>query len=436
MRLLIIFISFIATVNANAQIQWEELSPMPERVTNNAVTAATVNAVLYVYSFSGLDSTKACGNNHLRSFRYNTETDIWETIAPLPDDLGGKIAAGASTIKNKIYIIGGYHVSNSCGEISSAKTHIYDPEANAYLADGAPIPVAIDDQVQDVWRDSLLYVVTGWSNNTNVVDVQIYNPSTDEWLEGTPIPNSADWRVFGGAGMIIGDTIYYIGGATYTCTFANCFPPTTFFRRGIINPNNPTEITWEGSENPAAQGYRMGATTFNGKGVWIGGSDITYNFDGIDYNGSGGVAPLGRVTFLDPANDALMQFSNQIPKIMDLRGVAKISENEVIICGGMEEGQSVTNKVFKITLDDLTNVRNPVIDVRHVVYPNPANAYVEIYLEGVFDLQIIDINGRGVVNQRIRGGERVDVSHLQRGIYFLYLRERGEIVGFEKLVKQ
>ena len=64
---------------------------MPERVSNNAVTVATVNGVPYVYSFSGIDSTKSCDGDHLRSFRYNTESNEWERIADLPDGLRGKI---------------------------------------------------------------------------------------------------------------------------------------------------------------------------------------------------------------------------------------------------------------------------------------------------------------------------------------------------------
>ena len=43
------------------------------------------------------------------------------------------------------------------------------------MPDGADIPKAIDDQVQAVWQDSLIYVITGWSNTTNVVDVQASN---------------------------------------------------------------------------------------------------------------------------------------------------------------------------------------------------------------------------------------------------------------------
>lgn len=85
------------------------MAPMPMAISNNAVTAATVNGVPHVFSFSGIDSTKIFSGISLKSFRYNTQTDSWDTIAPLPDTRG-KIAAGASTVKNKIYIIGGYYV--------------------------------------------------------------------------------------------------------------------------------------------------------------------------------------------------------------------------------------------------------------------------------------------------------------------------------------
>ena len=57
----------------------------------------------YGDSFGGIDSSKIWSGIHLRSFRYNTQADTWETIPALPDTMG-KIAAGASTIKNKIYI--------------------------------------------------------------------------------------------------------------------------------------------------------------------------------------------------------------------------------------------------------------------------------------------------------------------------------------------
>jgi len=59
-----------------------------------------------------------------------------------------------------------------------------------------------------------------------VVDVQIYNPRTDVWMEGTPASNDSEWFVFGASGTIVGDRIYYLGGAKYTCVTNTCFEPS------------------------------------------------------------------------------------------------------------------------------------------------------------------------------------------------------------------
>ena len=170
-KYLILLLFFPAITFSQTGWTWTELNSMPERISNNAVTqgidgSGNVN----VYSFSGIDSTKLYSGINLKSYRYNVTTAIWDTIASLPDGQG-KIAAGASTIKNKIYIIGGYYVNANGSEVSSAKVHVYDPVTNNYLLDGVDIPVAIDDHVQAVWRDSLIFVVTGWNNNNNVPDV-------------------------------------------------------------------------------------------------------------------------------------------------------------------------------------------------------------------------------------------------------------------------
>ena len=105
--------------------------------------------------------------------------------------------------------------------------------ANRFLADGAPIPVPIDDHVQAVWRDSLIYVVTGWSDTRNVPNVQIYNPTEDKWIEGTSVPTGVQFESFGTSGTILGDTIFYYGGAS----FGFRFPVQNTLRKGVIDPS-------------------------------------------------------------------------------------------------------------------------------------------------------------------------------------------------------
>lgn len=314
---------------------------MPMPISNNAVVAAKSAGTDYVYSFGGITSGKTHEDIVTDSYRYNTNTDSWESIPSLPDD--PKIASGASVVKNMIYVIGGYHVAANGTEVSSDKIHRFDPETNTYLEDGAPIPVPIDDQVQAVWRDSLIYVVTGWSQDINVIDVQIYNPTTDEWLEGTSLPTSHNFRSFGSSGVILNDTIYYFGGARIAANF----PVQANFRKGAINPDNPTEIEWTQSViNPDFVGYRMAATVYDQKVFWIGGAEVTYNYDGIAYDGSGGVSPANRAIVYDSETGEMSSYDMPYP--MDLRGIADVSDSKKYLVGGMSNNQMVSAACWEL----------------------------------------------------------------------------------------
>ncbi len=414
---------------------WQELPPMPEPVSNNAVVAGTVGDVPYVYSFAGIDTTKNHDGIHLKSFRYNTQTAIWDTIGPLPDPNGGKIAAGASQVGLFIYIIGGYHVASNGSEISSDKVHIYLPLTDSYLADGAPIPIPIDDHVQAVWRDSLIFVVSGWSNTTNVPDVQIYDPHYNTWQVGTSTPNTADYKVFGGSGEIIGDTIYYAGGARPTFNF----PLGTPFRKGYINPNDPTDITWEAANNPLALGYRMGVSTYEGEVLWFGGSDISYNYDGLAYTNNSGVPPLDRILSYQPTSGALLEEVGVLPPVMDLRGIAKTAPNHFIIAGGMTTNQQVSNKVYQIIRTDFVGVETVDFDGENKlavrVYPNPSASTTSQYVVSNYagQLSIYNVAGKAILQQPILAEERVSIGKLDKGIYCLGVRsEVGE--SYQKLI--
>lgn len=424
---------FLAPWLYGQAVQWELLAPMPEPVSNNAVAMAMVEGVPHVYSFAGIDTSRDWYGIHLKGFRYNTQTEVWDTIPPLPAPMGGKIATSASVVKNKIYIIGGYHVASNYNESSSNKVHIYDPEANAYLPDGMAIPFPIDDQVQMVWRDSLIFVVTGWSNTNNVANVQIYDPAADSWMAGTPVPNNNNWKVFGGSGVIVGDTIYYAGGAR----FGSNFPATSYFRKGFINPDNPMEINWEGFETPAAQGYRMAAGVLDGKPFWLGGSDVTYNFDGIAYNGSGSVSPQGRLTFYDPASGALGQLEGQIPATMDFRGLAQIGPNQFILAGGMQAGPEVSGQVLLVTIAKLTGSTDEPSDPKApplFVFPNPTFNQLQVNYPHTAQLDILNSAGQVVLQSTIQGPSQVvDISQLRAGLYFVLLRLEGQLIGWEKI---
>ena len=424
----IFYLLFLFPIFAHAQ--FTELAPMPERVSNNAVVAAGANGQTYVYSFAGIDSTKIWSGIHLKSWRYDVANDEWAALPDVPDPEGGKIAASASVVKGKIYLIGGYHVASNGNEASSMKTHVFDPAANAWLPDAADIPLPIDDHVQAVWRDSLIFVVTGWSNTGNVANVQIFNPAENEWTAGTPVPNQSNFKVFGGSGAIIDDTIYYAGGAK----FAGNFPASAHFRKGIINPDSPTEIEWSGWAETNAKGYRMAAVASGGKAYWLGGSEVTYNFDGIAYNGSGGVPPLGRILAYDPATNGIFPNNGNMPPVMDLRGGGQITENQVVIAGGMEAGQQVTNRTWLIDIGNITAVDDKSESGFPVKYfPNPAAGSLTVEAAGEYYLKIYGAHGKLIFQHMGFEKTEVETSGWESGNYWIELarkdgrRETGQV---------
>ncbi len=410
--LIALFITFYG--HSQTAWTWTELDLMPKRISNNAVAFGSDNDYDYVFSFGGIDSTKIHSGITKQAFRYNLGTSTWDEIAPLPFTLSN-IASGASTVKNIIYIIGGYHVEESDSEISSNEIIRYDPSTNSYLPNGAEIPVPIDDHVQCVWRDSLIYVVTGWSNVTNVPNVQIYNPALDNWTAGASTPNNNLFKAFGASGEIIGDTIYYYGGAS---TGFN-FPAQKRLRKGVINAANPVEITWtELGEGPNTL-YRSAALTTANSIFWVGGSATSFNFDGIAYNGSGGVSPLTQISRYDHTTGNWFAGEGAPYGVMDLRGVAQTTPTTWVICGGMEEDQEVSQRTFLLTYDPVVgsiNTENKqsqitIID-NSIVLSEPAKQIALYSLDGKFvqeislnDLQLpIDLKGAYIINVHFDNG--------------------------------
>ena len=336
MRCLVLFmlVNFQLTL---AQSRW-----LPEPVTNNAVVALKKNGLTVFYSFCGLDSTKTWSGVHNKIFRFDPASGHSSSIGKLPDI--GRLAAAASAIGNKAYVVGGYAVFESGKEKSSDRLFIFDPTTEG-VTQGAKLLLRIDDHVQGVWRNKLLYVISGWSDSLNVNAVQVYNPKIDQWALATALPNEAGAKVFGGCGAIAGDTIYMLGGAT----FAKYYPPSRSFYKGVIDANNPLNITWiNAGQYPGEHRYRSAAMVHGHQVYFIGGSDKTYNYNGISYAEQKPIAPNSTILIY---NQQTGKFRLQATPqgVMDLRGAMFDSKGNMYTMGGMLPGQRVSKEVRLIT---------------------------------------------------------------------------------------
>lgn len=402
-----------------AQWTWTPLAPLPMPTANHAVCAGQVAGIWNVYAFGGITTGLTNADIHRSAFRYDVDAAMWTALPDIPDTLG-KIASSASVVGSTVYVIGGYHVFNGAPfELSSNKVHRLDLLTDTWLANGASVPVPIDDQVQAVWHDSLIYVIGGWSNTTNVPNVQVYDPALDQWSVGTPLPNTNLYKAFGASGTIIGDTIYYFGGAST----ASNFPAQDKLRIGVIDPLQPTGIDWlpviTGGLGPR---YRSACAVVDGAPTWIGGSATSYNYDAVAYNGSGVVEPA---TLIQQWNGgAMVDAATTLPHIMDLRGIGEIGNNSFILAGGIGQAQAVLHSTWLLTYT-ATGVEEHDGLVLHAA-PNPTEGQLSVFLPQALErsqFTLHDATGRAVLQGTQRGGVlRVDLSDMATGLYVLLVR--------------
>ena len=236
--------------------------------------------------------------------------------------------------------------------------------------------IATDDHVQCVWRDSLIYIITGWSNSGNIPNVQIYDPANDTVLAGTSTPDNNDYKAFGASGVIIGDTIYYGGGARDIGNFE--IQPK--LRIGIINSNSPDSISWSFSTDSAVNIYRSGAAIFNNNPIWIGGAGNSYNYNGIEYGTGNGVNPLDNIVQYQTSSGQFSIDTGIGLNIMDLRGVVQIG-TQYFIAGGMDTGQLVSNKLYRIEYIVPPGISEGIQkSAEFHLFPNPATTSFEIFV--------------------------------------------------------
>ncbi|PWH85761.1 Kelch repeat-containing protein [Brumimicrobium oceani] len=413
MRILILFslclFSFLG--NSQGNWTWTKLSNLPISTSNNAVVHAKAADGKAVYSFGGISGTLSSSEIHQRVFKYDVSQDLWLEMDAIPDT-SGKIASAASYVNDKIYIIGGYHVEANGTETSSEKVHIYNPITDVFEADGNPLPIPIDDHVQAVWRDSLIYVISGWSNTGNVPDVQIYNPELNSWTMGTPTPSFSFYPSFGASGYILGDTIFYFGGAK---DFPS-FEATNVLRKGIIDKNDPTQIQWtvinSGNGEPL---YRAACSGHDKTIFWVGGAKKAYNFNALEYYNNKVVKPNKRIYEIDLEEKSQSNIYSVENRGMDLRGIAKLGGGNWIIAGGIDSLQQASKATYLLhnpRLSDIgTSNKPPMFKIRE------SEDYFTVETENVGKIIIYDIQGRTIYKSNKQLADlSIAKTELQRGM--------------------
>ncbi len=190
----------------------------------------------------------------------------WADDAALPYAVAG---AAVTTLDGYIYEAGGTGNSGIMNNVAR-----YNGSGSWQAV--ANLPIANSDAVA-VSDGARLYVIGGFDSSGHAINnVQIYNPATNSWSAGTPMPTSSG----GAAGMYINHIVYVFGG----CPDGGCSHPLN----NVQIYDTGTGGWTHGVNIPDGFGYGMSAYTGDALVVLTGGIDssghaTSYSY-GYDYS--------------------------------------------------------------------------------------------------------------------------------------------------------
>jgi hypothetical protein len=190
---------------------WETKTTM--LTTRSWLTANVVNGKIYLmggYPDSTLNEV------------YDPTTDSWITKTSAPNALiFGFDKPASAVISNKVYVIGGISQDQSYD-----LNQIYDTEMDTWRSGAFPI-TSVDGgaaaATTGVLAPKRIYVLGNSANFRQGEEqnfVRVYDPETDSWTFGADAPT----RRYNFGVAVINDTLYAIGGHTYSFIPGNYEP--------------------------------------------------------------------------------------------------------------------------------------------------------------------------------------------------------------------
>ena len=139
--------------------------------------------------------------------RYHKNTDTWISLAPMPTPRAG---LGGTFSGRYIYAIGGRDGTGPCGGVPLTTVERYDTQTNTWIP-LAPLPEPRSDLGALAMGNGRIYVFGGCDENHDVVgDVFVYSIALNTWSVAPPMPTPR--AIFYQVGFA-GNKIYVMGGA-------------------------------------------------------------------------------------------------------------------------------------------------------------------------------------------------------------------------------
>jgi N-acetylneuraminic acid mutarotase len=260
---------FYVTTNATetynpATDTWTEKASMPTS-RGDFGTAVYQNKI---YCIGGKTLWKNDVNATNANEVYDTETDTWQTKTPMPT---ARYGIEANVVDGKFYLIGGWIQSESSSNVDkSAQVDIYDPLTDTW-AIGSPMPTAVAGYASAV-MDSKIYVISGVASGSTITNLtQIYDARIDKWSFGVPIPMGVNGAAAGATtGTEAAKAIYVIGGSNATYPLNGQYTNQVYF---------PDTSSWEMAAPMPIDRAGLSVTVVNDTLYVIGGGHNIFTMD-------------------------------------------------------------------------------------------------------------------------------------------------------------
>jgi N-acetylneuraminic acid mutarotase len=295
----------------------------------------------------------------------------WSSAPPMPIALG-EVAGGL--IDGKIYIV---------GEGSTA-TLAYDVATETWTASGLTArPFPGNHHAAEVF-DGKLYLFGGLGGDSEG-RVQIYDPATDHWTEGAPMPFAAG----SSSSAVIGDQIYVAGGVVG--------PSATTAQAARYDPATDT---WQAIA-PMPQGRNHAAAESDGSKMYVFGGRGPGSGDG-NFVANG----FDTVQVYDPATDSWESSLDPgstlepLPQARGGMGTAVFAGGEFWVMGGetLDGAGATPDHVY-----DRVDVYNPATNSWRAGPPMPTARH------GIFP--ILDGNRIHLAGGGVEAGDSSSTAH-------------------------
>jgi N-acetylneuraminic acid mutarotase len=235
--------------------RWRDLAPLPQGASHLGV--ATLNGKIYVAGGFGVSAHR---NPLDQFFEYDPTTDRWQALAPLSSPRG---AVGLVAFGGMIHAIAGHSAENK-----AVGTHeVFDPATGKWTS-AAPLPLPRNHLGSVIVADGKLHVFGGRTTGNaanGVAAHDVYDPATDKWTAGAPLPAP---RSEGGVAPYRG-LILYFGG--------DCNDPQAPAAFDDLQAFDPKTDSWKALANAPIGLHGPGTAAVGDAVYFIGGNSRCRN---------------------------------------------------------------------------------------------------------------------------------------------------------------